>query len=190
MRSRLSEVAAFRLPALQGNNLRARPCGEACRRDRPSPGGACPGRIILCGSHGARRSAPAHRLCGAAGVDRAAAHAAGRRRAGWRSMAPRNQIRRLPHACASRARRGEITDAHRARLDPQISGDSDSSGRSRRARGLSRRRAVRRRPRRHHRVQYRPTGIGQRQRGGAGVLPVRSSPSRQRGSAREPADRA
>jgi hypothetical protein len=34
----------------KGITLRASPCGEACRPDRPSPGGACPGRIILCHS--------------------------------------------------------------------------------------------------------------------------------------------
>jgi hypothetical protein len=54
---------------------------------------------------------------------------ASRRRARRRPMAPRNQIRRLPHACAPRPRRGEAADAHPARLNPQISGDRQGCGR-------------------------------------------------------------
>jgi DNA ligase D-like protein (predicted ligase) len=34
-------------------------------------------------------------------------------------LAARDQIRRLPHACPARSRRGEIADPHRARLDPK-----------------------------------------------------------------------
>src|ERR1700747_2240478 len=46
--------------------------------------------------------------------------------------------------------------------------------------GLARRRALRRRSRRHHIVQHRPARIGQRQGGGARLLPVRYSAPRRR----------
>jgi ATP-dependent DNA ligase len=42
--------------------------------------------------------------------------------------------------------------------------------------------AMRRRPRRHHVLQHDPAGVRKRQRGGAGVLRVRSSLSRRRRS--------
>src|SRR4029077_14769820 len=58
----------------------------------------------------------------------------------------RNQIRRLPHARAARQRRGEAPDPHRARLDPQISGDRPGRRVAWRSPGLSRRRIVRRGP--------------------------------------------
>jgi hypothetical protein len=49
--------------------------------------------------HGAGGSRPSQRRDRAA-MDRAAAHAAGRCGAGRRRLVARNQIRRLPHACA------------------------------------------------------------------------------------------
>ena len=55
---------------------------------------------------------------------------------------------------------------------------------------LSRRRIVRRAPRRHHLVQHYPVGLRRRQRRRPCVLPVRSSLSRRRGSQRTAADRA
>jgi hypothetical protein len=45
----------------------------------------------------------------------AAAHPARRPGAGWAGLAARNQVRRLPHACAPRSRRRSAAHAHRAR---------------------------------------------------------------------------
>jgi hypothetical protein len=51
-------------------------------------------------------------------MDPPAADRARRPGAGWTRLAPRNQIRRLPHACAPRSWRGAPPDPHRTRLGP------------------------------------------------------------------------
>ena len=56
-------------------------------------------------------------------MDPTAANPARRPGSGRRTMAARNQIRRLPDACAPRSWRYALADAHRPRLDAQISGD-------------------------------------------------------------------
>ena len=90
---------------MQGHPLRARPCGQACRRDRSSRGGACAG-FVTPARHGAAVSAQAQRRGRSAGMDSTAAYATGRGGAGRVQLASRNQVRRLPHACAPRPRGG------------------------------------------------------------------------------------
>ena len=79
---------------------------------------ACAGSaIVLRFRHGAIGSAPAQRRGPFAAMDTSATHTACRHGAGRSRLAARNQIRRLPHACAPRPRRGEAAHPHRARLD-------------------------------------------------------------------------
>jgi hypothetical protein len=79
---------------------------------------ACAGGITCSRRrHGAADSAFFARG-GSAGMDSAPAHQARRLGAGRRSVAARDQIRRLPHARAPRPRCGAAPHPHRARLDP------------------------------------------------------------------------
>ena len=82
-----------------------------------------PAQSPLSGSGMTRPVAPAHADGSRfAAMDQAAASRARHPSAGRSPLAARNQVRRLPHACAPRWRRGAPLDQHWARLDAQISG--------------------------------------------------------------------
>ena len=72
----------------------------------------------------------------AAAMDRAAALQAGDENPHRGRMGARNQVRRLPHACANRRRRCRAPDADRARLERQVSGDRRLDRRARMPPGL------------------------------------------------------
>jgi len=93
-------------------------------------------------------------------MDQATADRVGRQAARRFGVAPRDQIRRLSHACPAGPGHGSAADPNGARLDAPIPGDCLGGIVTPGDAGLSRWGAVRDPTRQHHLIQPDPERIG------------------------------